>query len=247
MQLGFGFSSNPPLDRGFGLDDMASILDSLMVGLGFEGYASQGGDIGSILTRILSVKYDSVKAANVNYLPLAPSSGAEHPFEGLTERENTNAKKAAPFASDGRGYAVMHATRPSTIGSEWACSSRRSPLLTISCISCCAKLSYSTASVAGREDVCLVRLGRSSHHGSYSRYRHDVVDPGLFPKRYLGLFRHPIRRRRTLAGSIALHEQTVRLLQLRRRNRFGSRVMGSRDRQSRLLQLSRKGEPCSCG
>lgn len=76
----------------------------------------QGGDIGSILSRILSVKYGSCKAINVNYLPLLPASDSS--FDWLTEREALNAKKAQKFGSDGRGYALMHGTRPSTIGSE---------------------------------------------------------------------------------------------------------------------------------
>lgn len=41
-QIGYGWSSGPPLDRGFGMYDMARILDKLMVGLGFgSGYAVQ--------------------------------------------------------------------------------------------------------------------------------------------------------------------------------------------------------------
>lgn len=62
---GYGYSSGPPLDRDYKVEDMARINDALMKGLGFEsGYISQGGDIGSFITRVLGAKYDSCKAAH---------------------------------------------------------------------------------------------------------------------------------------------------------------------------------------
>jgi pimeloyl-ACP methyl ester carboxylesterase len=60
---GYAMSSGPPLDRDFSLLDVARILNQLMIGLGFgAGYVAQGGDIGSMLSRILSSKYDECKA-----------------------------------------------------------------------------------------------------------------------------------------------------------------------------------------
>lgn len=62
---GYGYSSGPPLDRNYTTEDAARIIDKLMVGLGFGGgYVSQGGDIGSFITRILASQYDSCKAAH---------------------------------------------------------------------------------------------------------------------------------------------------------------------------------------
>lgn len=89
MEPGYGWSSPPPLDRGFTMDDCAELLNQLMVGLGYgEGYAvqvgdelqhpdgrrhsmltaptRQGGDIGSGLARLLAVKYDACKCININ-------------------------------------------------------------------------------------------------------------------------------------------------------------------------------------
>lgn len=54
-QIGYGWSSPPPLD--FGVYESARVLSTLMVGLGFGSYAVQGGDIGSVLARIMSVRY----------------------------------------------------------------------------------------------------------------------------------------------------------------------------------------------
>ena len=62
---GYGYSSGPPLDRDYKTEDIARIIDQLMKGLGFEnGYVSQGGDIGSFVTRVLGAKYDSCKAVH---------------------------------------------------------------------------------------------------------------------------------------------------------------------------------------
>lgn len=62
---GYGYSNGPPLDKDYTVEDMARNIDALMVGLGFgSGYISQGGDIGSFITRVLGAKYDNCKAAH---------------------------------------------------------------------------------------------------------------------------------------------------------------------------------------
>ena len=61
---GYTLSSGPPLDRNFGYDDAARVLDRLMVDyLGFKsGYMAQGGDIGSHIARCLGDQaYESCK------------------------------------------------------------------------------------------------------------------------------------------------------------------------------------------
>lgn len=59
---GFTFSCGPPLDRDFGVTDVARILDKLMNDLGFgSGYVAQGGDIGSRIVRMLGVDHYACK------------------------------------------------------------------------------------------------------------------------------------------------------------------------------------------
>ncbi len=60
---GYAFSSAPPKDVDWKLEDSARLMHKLMVGLGFEaaGYALQGGDIGSYTARIMASLYDSCK------------------------------------------------------------------------------------------------------------------------------------------------------------------------------------------
>ncbi|KAK4056749.1 hypothetical protein OIO90_002301 [Microbotryomycetes sp. JL221] len=116
-QPGYLWSSPPPIDKGFGMHDCAEILHKLMLGLGFtRGYAVQGGDIGSVLSRIMACKYKECLAVNVNYLPLTPPAGVENPDQGLTQLEIRNYKKANEFLTTGRAYASLQGTRPGTAG-----------------------------------------------------------------------------------------------------------------------------------
>ena len=59
---GYAYSSSPPLDRDFGMADIAAIMNQLMVDLGFgSGYIVQGGDIGSRVAKILGSEYEACK------------------------------------------------------------------------------------------------------------------------------------------------------------------------------------------
>ena len=63
---GYAFSSPPPLTRDFQLQNIASIMNTLMVELGFgNGYAVQGGDIGSKVSRVMAATFDSVRVDDV--------------------------------------------------------------------------------------------------------------------------------------------------------------------------------------
>ncbi|KAF9892940.1 hypothetical protein FE257_000532 [Aspergillus nanangensis] len=113
---GYVFSSGPPLDRNFTNDDSARILDQLMKGLGFSGgYVSQGGDIGSRVSRILAVDYESCKAAHLNFCPLSvrPEGALD---ENLTSQEKKGLELKNTFLETGAAYSAEHGTRPATIG-----------------------------------------------------------------------------------------------------------------------------------
>ncbi|BGP24824.1 hypothetical protein JCM10295v2_003744 [Rhodotorula toruloides] len=117
MEPGYGWSSPPPLDRGFNMDDCARLLDKLMHGLGFgAGYAVQGGDIGSGLARTLALQYDACKCINVNYLPAVAPPPDSPERKQLKPHEEKSLQRSEQFQATGRGYAIEHATRPSTIG-----------------------------------------------------------------------------------------------------------------------------------
>jgi len=59
---GYAFSSRPPMNKDFRIEDIAGIMNSLMVGLGFsDGYVVQGGDIGSKVARVIAAEYAQCK------------------------------------------------------------------------------------------------------------------------------------------------------------------------------------------
>jgi len=61
--LGYTFSSPPPLDQDFRIEDIARVFDALIVELGFgAGYVVQGGDIGSKVGRVMAAEHGSCKA-----------------------------------------------------------------------------------------------------------------------------------------------------------------------------------------
>ncbi|GAA5987820.1 hypothetical protein JCM11641_004940 [Rhodosporidiobolus odoratus] len=119
MLPGYGWSSPTPLDRFFSLKDGARLLDKLMVGLGYgDGYAVQGGDLGSGLARLLAVKHAACKTIHVNYIPaprtLPPVDDPKR--ASLSEREEKDLQRGEEWVKLGKAYGYMQATRPGTTG-----------------------------------------------------------------------------------------------------------------------------------
>lgn len=56
---GYTLTSGPPVDQDWTIYDSARIMNQLMLNLGFEKYIAQGGDIGSLLARIMTLEYDA--------------------------------------------------------------------------------------------------------------------------------------------------------------------------------------------
>ncbi|KIW25784.1 uncharacterized protein PV07_08934 [Cladophialophora immunda] len=109
---GYGFSARPPLDRDFTLLEASELLHSLMEELGFGGgYIAQGGDVGSKIARILAKRYQGCK---VNFCAMNEPAQLKGSTQ-LAEAEREGLERMAVFNSSGRGYAITHATRPSTI------------------------------------------------------------------------------------------------------------------------------------
>jgi microsomal epoxide hydrolase len=70
---GYAFSSPPPLDRDFRIEDVARVMNHLMVDLGFgSGYVVQGGDIGSKVARAIAAEHESCLAIHCKIF-IAPS------------------------------------------------------------------------------------------------------------------------------------------------------------------------------
>lgn len=110
---GYALSSGPPLDRNFKVEDIAHVIDKLMVGLGFKGYVAQGGDIGSYTCRALA-KYPACKAVHLNFsLMDKPESVSDDEVNSV---EKQGLKQAGDFGLIHSAYALEHGTKPATIG-----------------------------------------------------------------------------------------------------------------------------------
>ncbi|KAF5585062.1 aldehyde reductase II [Fusarium pseudoanthophilum] len=83
------------------------------VGFG-DGYVVQGGDVGSKIARVLRGSFPRAKAIHLNFSIMpGPGNIDESVYDDL-EREGL--KRAEWFLKFGSAYALMHATKPATIG-----------------------------------------------------------------------------------------------------------------------------------
>lgn len=113
---GYTFSSGPRRDEDFGAEDAARIFDRLMsaIGLG-DAYVVQGGDIGSTVARYSAMNYHGCKALHLNML-IVPKPPPGTSQGDLSASEIQGLAGGFEFLKFGLGYALEHATRPSTIG-----------------------------------------------------------------------------------------------------------------------------------
>jgi microsomal epoxide hydrolase len=109
---GYAFSSPPPLDRDFGLSEIARIFNKLAMNLGFESYIVQAGDIGSKVGRVMAAEHKQCHSVHINFciMPEPPSISS-----GISEPELVGLERAKEFSRIGSSYALQHATKPSTI------------------------------------------------------------------------------------------------------------------------------------
>lgn len=113
-------------------DKAADILHQLMLTLGFGpgssgglggGYIAQGGDVGAGLARSLAVRHPGhgggggggCRGALLNMLPMYPPANKDE-LAPPTDTEMVALGRGMTFAQGGIGYAIIHGTKPSTIG-----------------------------------------------------------------------------------------------------------------------------------
>jgi microsomal epoxide hydrolase len=96
------------------LKDMASIMNNLMVSLGFgDGYIVQGGDVGSKVARVVASRHPECKALHINFCIMPEPKEIK---STISPEEAVGLQRANAFKSIGSAYALEHATKPSTIG-----------------------------------------------------------------------------------------------------------------------------------
>ncbi len=108
---GFGFSDKPT-SPGWGVNRIATAWAELMATLGYDRYAAQGGDWGSIVTSALgAVDAEHLTGIHLN-MPLAQPDPDDDP----TEAERAIIAHLKQHRRDKTGYLKEQSTRPQTIG-----------------------------------------------------------------------------------------------------------------------------------
>ncbi|KAI0533930.1 microsomal epoxide hydrolase [Xylaria digitata] len=125
---GYGFSEGPR-KRGFALDQHGEIFHKLMLRLGYEEYATQGGDWGFLITRAMGRRYAPkyIKAQHLNADLYPQPTLWRNPLTffrtmisglitGFSEREKKGFERSKWFKDQGSGYFSVQSTRPQTLG-----------------------------------------------------------------------------------------------------------------------------------
>ncbi|KAF8900220.1 alpha/beta-hydrolase [Mucidula mucida] len=120
---GFGFSQAPS-KKGFRVNQYAEVAHKVMMALGYNEYVTQGGDLGTMITRAMALKYGGkhVKAWHTTLPygfpppPTRPIAFLQHLFTPYTAAEKAGAQKAQWFEKQGSGYFLQQSTRPQTLG-----------------------------------------------------------------------------------------------------------------------------------
>jgi pimeloyl-ACP methyl ester carboxylesterase len=110
---GYGWSDKPT-GTGWDVPRIADAWDELMRGLGYERYAAQGGDWGSMVTITLGLRHpDHLVGIHVNMPILGPDRST---FDDLTDAEKATLADMDAHRTWGTGYSKQQSTRPQTLG-----------------------------------------------------------------------------------------------------------------------------------
>ena len=114
---GYGFSDKPR-EAGYNPQRMAEIFAKLMARLGYARYGAQGGDYGSLISRILGrIDAGHVAGIHLNLCTTGPPPGVADPTAGVPAAELEKMRERQAFwTDDERGYSAIQGTKPQTIG-----------------------------------------------------------------------------------------------------------------------------------
>jgi pimeloyl-ACP methyl ester carboxylesterase len=110
---GYGFSDRPR-EPGWNLPRTAAAWATLMRRLGYRRWVAQGGDWGSVVTRLLAET--NAEGCIGIHLNLVAGSPLPEDLPDLTAEEQALLAKAQDYDSSGSGYARQQSTRPQTLG-----------------------------------------------------------------------------------------------------------------------------------
>ncbi len=110
---GFGFSDKPD-HCGWGVPRIAMAWEQLMLRLGYERFAAQGGDWGSMVTTAMATGHPAHLAGiHLNMPIVAPDSDT---LDSLTEAEMGALARMDYYQKEESGYSTQQSTRPQTLG-----------------------------------------------------------------------------------------------------------------------------------
>ncbi|KAI0189841.1 microsomal epoxide hydrolase [Xylaria flabelliformis] len=125
---GYGFSEGSK-KRGFSADQHGEVFHLLMMRLGYEEYATQGGDWGWLITRAMGRRYapKHIKAQHLNLDRFPQPTLMKSPLvfirtlvsafiTGFSEREKKGFERSKWFKDEGSGYFSVQSTKPQTLG-----------------------------------------------------------------------------------------------------------------------------------
>jgi pimeloyl-ACP methyl ester carboxylesterase len=111
---GYGFSGTPK-ELGWDSARIAHVWAELMKRLGYTRYVAQGGDVGALVTDVMSRQApDGLAGIHLSLLAGAPFIVDRLPAKSEQERAAHESLKT--FTTDGFGYFQEQVTRPQTIG-----------------------------------------------------------------------------------------------------------------------------------
>ena len=112
---GFAFSDKPP-EPGWGVRRIAAAIVELMRRLGYERYAAQGGDWGSVITSVIGhTAPDHVAGLHLTIPVVLATPPDPALLVGLDDFEQRGLDRATRFGVTGSGYLTQMATRPQTL------------------------------------------------------------------------------------------------------------------------------------
>ncbi len=108
---GFGFSG-PTSSTGWDPHRVAGAWTQLMARLGYERYGVQGGDWGSIISRVVAaLEPERVVGVHLNFLPTVPRGDSAE----LSDEDQARIAAMSKYLAAPAGYMRQQATRPQTL------------------------------------------------------------------------------------------------------------------------------------
>jgi pimeloyl-ACP methyl ester carboxylesterase len=130
---GFGWSEASK-EPGMNYQKIASMLNELMIKLGYDKYVAQGGDWGAFITKYMAFTFPNNCVALHQNMPLAGPPAFPKDFRGflaltqatvdmsplgmlyLSEREKQGLEQLKEYNRSGNSYLMLQASKPHTLG-----------------------------------------------------------------------------------------------------------------------------------